>query len=119
MAHKKLSYVLCALVVVIIFGTAAICNMCGAGAAATDKTGTDDETAAASSAKLPAAQQTRMARIHQLNRQPRHQIRNPQIHHDLHQLLKALPLTIRCRQLNWRYMKARLIPPVMIFVTTG
>jgi hypothetical protein len=51
MAHKKLYYVLCALVVVIVFGTAAICNMCGTGAAATDKTGTDGETAAVSTAK--------------------------------------------------------------------
>jgi hypothetical protein len=51
MAHKKLYYVLCALVVVIVFGTAAICNMCGTGAAATDKTGTDGEAAAASTAK--------------------------------------------------------------------
>ena len=48
MAHKKLYYVLCAIVVIIIFGTAAICNMCGTGTAATDKTGTDKETAAAS-----------------------------------------------------------------------
>ena len=51
MAHKKLYYVLCALVVVIVFGTAAICNMCGVGAATTDKTGTDEETVAASTAK--------------------------------------------------------------------
>ena len=46
MAHKKFYYVLCALVVVIVFGTAAICNMCGTSAAATDKTGTDETVAA-------------------------------------------------------------------------
>ena len=51
MAHKKYYYVLIALVVIMVFGTAAICNLCGAGAATTDKTGTDEETAAASTAK--------------------------------------------------------------------
>ena len=51
MAPKKLYYVLCALVVVMVFGTAAICNMCGAGTKTTDKTGTDGETVAASTAK--------------------------------------------------------------------
>jgi hypothetical protein len=51
MAHKKIYYMICVLVVVIIFGTAAICNMCGNGTAATDKIGTDDETAAVTTAK--------------------------------------------------------------------
>jgi hypothetical protein len=51
MAHKKFYYVLCALVVVIVFGTAAICNMCGTSATTTDKIGTDKDTAAASTSK--------------------------------------------------------------------
>jgi hypothetical protein len=51
-AHKKFYYALCALVVVMIFGTAAICNMCAAGSATTEKIGTDQETVAASTAKV-------------------------------------------------------------------
>ena len=51
MTHKKYYYVLIALVVIMVFGTAAICNLCGTGAATTEKTGTDEETASASTAK--------------------------------------------------------------------
>lgn len=51
MAHKKYYYALIVLVVIMVFGTAAICNLCGAGAATTEKTGTDEETVAASTAK--------------------------------------------------------------------
>ena len=40
-----------ALVIAMVFGTAAICNMCGTGSATTEKTGTDEETVAASTAK--------------------------------------------------------------------
>lgn len=53
MAHKKYYYILVALVVIMVFGTAAICNACGAGTAATDKTGTDTETVAGASTDKP------------------------------------------------------------------
>ncbi len=55
MAHKRLYYVLCALIVVMVFGTAAICNMCGAAAKTTDKTGTDEEISAVTTAKSAAS----------------------------------------------------------------